>query len=59
MAQFALASKQAQQAKLALRIATLEAALGFYAMPEHIWVRSAALAADKGYIARKALGQEK
>lgn len=34
----------------------LKAALEFYAMPEATWVRSAALAADKGFTARNALG---
>jgi chromosome segregation ATPase len=37
-------------------VRALREALEFYAMPEHVWVRSAALAADKGYTARKALG---
>jgi hypothetical protein len=44
---------------LVARCRELEQALELYALPEHIWVRSAALAVDKGYTARAVLGKEK
>ncbi len=46
---------EAELKKLQEKLKIAKAAVEFYAMPEHIFVRSAALAVDKGYTAREAL----